>query len=442
MRVAIRKHFTDMVAIVVLAAIGLGTAYYILQQQGFRIPVLQAAPFEIKAAFTDAGGVKPGQNQAVRMAGVRIGEISAVELQEGRAVLTLAIDEEYADRIGADATALLRPRTGLEDMFVDLAPGSERAPRIEEDALIRIGDTLPDVDSEQIFNQLDARTRDYLGILINGGAAGLDGRSDDLRKLYERLEPLHRDLARVNDVVARQRRKVRRLVHNYGQLMGELAQEPAELTSLVRSSNAVFDALASQDADIEEAVRRLPGALRQTESSLARVDTFADRLGPTLESLRPAFRRLDEANASVRALARATTATVRDDIRPFVRRAQPYVRSLRPAAEDLSQALPDLTTSLDELNRLFNMAAFNPGGAEPVAQGGSPREEGYLFWLGWVVHNTNLLFSSSDASGPFRRTVFALDCNSIRALLAAEPVLVEAFGVTQALGLCPTGGGG
>ncbi|MEX2195401.1 MAG: MlaD family protein [Thermoleophilaceae bacterium] len=442
MKVAIRKHLSDMIAIVVLAAIGLGTAYYILQQQGFRIPLIQAAPFEIKAAFSEAGGVKPGQNQSVRMAGVRIGEISGVELQDGRAVVTMAIDQEYADRIGADATALLRPRTGLEDMFVDLAPGSERAPRIEEEALIRIGDTLPDVDSDQILNQLDTRTRDYLSLLVNGGAGGVENRTDDLRDLYRRLEPLHRDLERVNGAVAGQRRKLRRLVHDYGQLTGELAQEPQQLTSLVRSSNEVFDALASQDDDISEAVRRLPGALRQTESALVRVDSFADLLGPTLESLRPAFRELDDANASLRELASETTGTIRDDIRPFVRRAQPYLDDLRPAARDLAGALPDLSESFGQLNRFVNMAAFNPGGAEPVTSG-RVREEGYLFWLAWVAHNTNLLFSASDASGPFRRTAFALDCNSLRELLVIEPLLAEAFGLTNvlgSLGLCPSGG--
>ena len=436
MRLAIVKHFRDFVAIAVLAAIGLGTAYYILQQQDFPIPFVAEEPFEIRAAFEEAGGVKPGQNQSVRMAGVRIGEISDVELEDGRAVLTLALEEKYADRVGRDATALLRPRTGLEDMFVELAPGSEDAPRIERDALILIGNTLPDVDSEEIFNQLDRTTQDYLALLINGGGEALRDRSDELRDLYRRLAPLHRDIGRVNGALARQRRKLRTLIHNYGQLTTELAQEPQELTSLVDSSNAVFEALASQDQNISEAVRRLPSTLRQTESSLARVDDFARLLGPTVESLRPAFRRLDETNVAVRDLARATTGTVRTEIRPFVRAARPYLRDVRPAARDLAAAGPDLTSSLGELNRLTNMAAFNPNGAERPS-GDPRREEGYLFWLGWLAHNTNSLFSTSDASGPFRRVVFSLDCNSITQLLGVEPILAEVFGVTTAIGACP-----
>lgn len=447
MRRVIRKHLRDFVAIAVLAAIGVGTTAYILGEQGARIPFVDEDPFEIRAAFTDAGGVKPGQNQAVQMAGVRIGEIDDVELEDGRAVLTLAIEQRYADRIRRDATALLRPRTGLEDMFVDLAPGSEHAPAIEEDALIRIGDTLPDVDSEEVLNALDRRTRDYLKILINSGGDALDGHGTDVRSLFKRLEPLHRDLERVNSAFARQRRKLRRLVHDYGQLTTTLGREDEELERLVRASASVFDAFASQDVDLERAVARLPGTLRATELSLGRVDRFAGELGPALEALRPPFRRLVGANAALTRLARDTTPTVRSQIRPFIRRARPYLRTLRPGVTDLAAATPDLATSFGQLNRFFNMAAHNPGGAEPLSGDelrDAQRDEGYLFWVAWLAHTSNNLFSTSDAQGPFRRSNFALSCTTARQLVSMEPLVEIGLGLTALLQdtqLCPEAGG-
>lgn len=444
---AIRKHLRDFVAIAALAAIGLGVAAYILGAQGARIPLIEEGPFRIKAAFSEAGGVKPGQNQAVQMAGVRIGEISDMKLEGGRAVLTLAIDKRYADRIHGDATALLRPRTGLEDMFVDLAPGSASAPPIREGALIRIGDTLPDVDSDDILNELDARTRDYLKLLIDGGAGGLDERGTDLRRLFQRLAPLHRDLARVNGAFARQRGKLRLLVHEYGQLTTALAGEDDELARLVRASSEVFAAFASRSTDLETAVARLPGALRQTQSTLAKVDTFAGVLAPTLDSLRPAFGRLDDTNAALTRLARDTTPAIRGEIRPFARRARPYLGVLRPGARDLAAAVPDLGTSFAELNRFFNMASYNPNGAEPVsgdATRNARRDEGYLFWVAWLAHASNNLFSTSDAQGPFRRSNFALSCTTLRQLVSIEPLLEIGLGVTKLLQdtqLCPEAGG-
>ena len=45
------------------------------------------------------------------------------------------------------------------------------------------------------------------------------------------------------------------------------------------------------------------------------------------------------------------------------------------------------------------------------------RQSGYLYWLAWVIENSNSVFSTSDAEGPFRRAVFEMSCNSIHAIL-------------------------
>ena len=442
MKRAILDHARDFTLLIGLLAIGIGVGGYIMHQQGFRFPIVQDERLKLKAEVIDASSVKPGQNQAVRIAFVRVGEITDVQLRGGRAVLTLAIDPEHEDVIRRDASALLRPKTGLEDMFLDIDPGTEGSPPATEGHVIPISNTATDVDSEEVLSALDGDARDYLKLLINGAGGGLRGRSDDLRQVLKRLEPLHRDLARVNGAFARQRRALARLVHNYGELTTALGREDDDLTSLVRASNSVFQAFASQSTDISTAVRRLPGALRATETALARVDPFADLLGPTLDSLRPAFRELDETNPAIRDLARETTPVIRNRIRPFVRRARPYVQDLRPTAVALRRAVPDLNRSVLEFNRFFNMLAHNPNGAEPVSRAG--REEGYLFWLGWLAHNTNSLFSTADASGPFRRANLGLTCETLRGLIASDPLAIDVIGVGDLIRdtrLCPEDGG-
>lgn len=442
MKRAIRAHARDFLLFVTLVLIGLGTTGYIVKKQGLRIPLIEDKPLELKAEVIDAASVKPGQNQPVRIAFVRVGEISKVELKRGVAVLTLAIDREYEGLIREDASALVRPRTGLEDMFLDVDPGTEDAPPAEAGHVIPISNTASDVDSEEILNALDGDARDYLRLLINGAGSGLRGRGDDLRRVLRRLKPLHRDLARVNGAFARQRRSLRRLVHNYGELMTALGDDDRELTSLVRASNAVFEATASQSTDISTTVARLPGALRTTERALAKVEPFANQLGPTLDDLRPSFDELREANPALIDLARTGTPIVRRRIRPFTRRARPYVRDLRPTAVALRRAVPDLNVAFAQLNRFFNMLAYNRDGAEPPSDAG--RDEGYLFWLGWVVHNTNSLFSTSDASGPFRRANVSFTCDTLRALIDENPLAVDVLGAVDLVAdtrLCPKGGG-
>lgn len=444
MRTAIRKHLGDFIAVLVLFTIAIAVTGYILENQRLRFPVIEEKPFQIKAEFSDAQAVLPGQGQTVRVAGVRVGDIAEVDLKDGRAIVTMSLDSEYERLVRADASALLRPKTGLKDMFMELDPGTKAAPLLRENGVIPVENTAPDIDQEEILSVLDSDTRAYLQLLVSGGGKGLAGRGDDLRATFSRLGPLTRDLARVTRAIAERRRNLARLVHNYGRLTNELADKDRELTTLVDASNAVFEAFASEDVNISAAVHKLPSALRQTEATLGKVDTLGRVLGPSLESLRPVFRRLDEANREVLPLAREATPILREQIRPFVRTAGPYIDDLAPAANDLADATPDLEASFHQLNRFFNMAAFNPSGAEALPGDLSQalnRDEGYLYWVAWIAQLTDSIFSTADASGPFRRALFSVSCETLRnSILEEEPALAPIIGVTNFLndpGLCP-----
>ena len=445
MKHAISKHLRDFIAILALFGIAMGVLGYILSQQRLRFPLLEDKPVAYWVELSTAQAVTPGQGQTVRVSGMRVGDVGKVELKEGRARVRMDLDKDFEDLIHADASVLLRPRTGLKDMFLALDPGSPSEPLLEEGETIRINATAPDVNPDEILSVLDADTRDYLKLLINGAGKGLEGRGGDLREVFTRLGPLHRDIAELNELVATRRRNLRRLIHNYGSTVQRLGREDRSLADLVRNSSEVFDKLAREDVQISTAISRLPSTLRQSERTLLRVDDLGDTAGPAFEALRPAIRRLPAANAELRPLAEEIEPVLRTKIRPFVREARPYVRDLRPAAENLRTASPDLRQSFFELNRLFNMAAYNPGGRLGVTgnlEVDRARQEGYLFWLGWLVHNTNSLFATSDAGGPIRRTVQLGSCSTYSALAAANGVttleqILGLQGILTDVGLCP-----
>ena len=444
MRHAISKHMRDFVAIIALATVAFGTAAYILTNQRLRFPLVEDKPFSLKAEFSDAQGVMPGQGQTVRVAGMRIGDIGKVDLENGRAIVHMEIEKEHEKLVHANATALLRPRTGLKDMFIALDPGTKDAPVLKKDAVIPARNTAPDVDADEILRMLDTDTRAYLRLLISGVGKGLSKRGGDLREVFRRLGPLQRDIARLNSAIATRRRNLSRLIHNYGSTVTELAKRDKELSQFVGSSREVFEALASEDQNISLAVSRLPGTLRQAEDTLTTVNTLGRTMGPAFEALRPAVRQLDKTNDQVRPFAREAAPILRTRIRPFVRTARPYIRDLRPAARRLAKASPDLRDSFFELNRFFNIAAYNPGGAEKLT--GDPvqdrqREEGLLFWLAWVSQNSVSTFSTADASGNFRRLILQATCSTFKSLVDEEegPLFEALSGLGPALadpGLC------
>ena len=411
MRRAIRKHLHDFAAILALVVVAIGVSSYILVNQRLTlpgwVPVIGKDFYTITGAFSTAQAVTPGQGQTVQIAGVKVGELSRVRLEEGQAIITMRLDEKYDGRVYRDANALLRPKTGLRDMVVELTPGSRRAGALPEKGRIPISETLPDVNLDEILAGLDADTRDYLRLLLGGGGEGLRDNGVAFRRALKRFEPTGRLLREVNESLATRRSNIRRVIHNFSLLTEELGDKDDEIAQFVDASNAVFSSLASQEANLRATLRGLPTALQSTQEALIGAEALGDAAGPALSALRPAARALGPSLRQSRPFLRATTPVIRDEIRPFTRSAQPFVRELRPTMRDLAAATPDLTSSFGVLNTLVNTLTFNPPG---------PNEEGFLFWAAWANHLTATLFATQDAHGPIRRGVVIISCTSLSIL--------------------------
>jgi phospholipid/cholesterol/gamma-HCH transport system substrate-binding protein len=423
MGTAIREHLRDFLAVFGLVVVGLIATWIVVQNQRLRIPLLEEKPFELKAEMETAQAVTPGQGQTVRVAGVRVGDIAAVEYEDGHAVVTMDIDRKFLP-VYRDATILLRPKTGLKDMFLELNPGTNYQPSSREDEFengdtIPVANTAPDTNVDEILAALDGDTRAYLRLLFTQGGQGIQGRGQELGKLLGSLGPINRGLAHLNTEVAKRKENLRRLIHNMNLLFGTVGQDGEGIRQLVSASNKALGAIARERPDVERTVGLLGPTLRTTRVALEKTDMLATELGPAINSLRPFARKLKPINDSLGKLARDTFKPVKSDIRPFVREARQPVRNLRPAAENLVAATPRLTTMGNKLNKLFNMTAYNPNGQESPGTPG--RDEGYLYWLGWLSHVTNSTFSSQDAHGVYRHIYLVLTCGTAKSILSSSP---------------------
>jgi phospholipid/cholesterol/gamma-HCH transport system substrate-binding protein len=439
MKRAIKNHAGDFAAILVLLVLSVVVAGYILTQERFRFPFIDASPYTLNAQFSTAQAVTPGQGQSVRVSGVYIGQIGAITLKNGVADVQLDISQKYKNLIHTDATALLRPKTGLKDMFVEVDPGSKKAPVAKQGYTIPVANTNPDINVDEILSSLDADSRSYLNLLVNGAGEGLSGKGGtELAQVFERFEPTHRDLAKLNKAVAVRGQDLSQLVNSLQRLNTALSTKQAQIVQLVDASSTVFGAFASQDNNLSQAITLLPGTLRQTSDTLARVQRFAKLLGPTATSLLPAARALPAANRALVALAKPSTPIVKNQIRPFVVAARPLVRNLKPAAVDLSAATPNLTNTFVVLNHFVNMLGYNPGDTE----------HGYLWWLAWLDHNVRTLFSVQDANGIFRPLFLQASCATLAQLIDNLNVggttlgtqiegLMNLTPIVGAAGICP-----
>lgn len=407
----VRRYAWPLAAIVALMLVATVVAAYILAHQRLRFPWEDL--YRIRAEFTSAQAVTPGQGQNVTVAGVTVGEITRVELRDGRAVVTMDMERDKLPRVHADARMLLRPKTGLNDMSIQLDPGRPPAPALGEDDVLSAERTAPNVNPDEVLAALDADTRDYLSIVVNELGRGLHGRGGALRRVLAASRPTLERTRRITRGLADRRAKLRRLVANLRLLARAAAAKDRDLVRVVDAGNAALGAVADAEQPLRASLTRLPGTLQSARAGLASGRRLARELAPTLEALRPAVRRLRPAMVDLRPLLVTAEPMLRRQLRPLVRELRPLVADLRPAVADLNAVTPALTRAFEVLVYTVNELGHNPPGPD----------EGYLFYLAWFAHNANSVLSIEDAHGVAWRGQLITSCSTYAAFPEFAPYL-------------------
>jgi phospholipid/cholesterol/gamma-HCH transport system substrate-binding protein len=416
-----RQDFAAIIALVLGAIVVAG--YILLHQPSF---TLFKDYYTVRAQFSTAAAVTAGQGQSVDIAGVTVGQIGGVTYQDGHAVVTMNIYKQYAP-IYNNATVLLRPRTPLQDMYLALDPGSKSSGAVPEDGMLGVASTQPDINTDQILDSLDADTRNYLLLLLAGGAQLFQNPNDpsagvsqaavnSLRGTFKRFAPLNRDTRTLTTLLSRRSYAISHAINGLQQVTRSLGGVDTQLTSLIKSSNTNFQAISSQDAALESALTLLPGTLQETDNTLTKVTSFSNASTVALHGLLPFAHAFAPALEAARPLFRDTVSVIKSQLEPFAVGVQPVAKVLAPATAKLAVATPKLADSISVLNDLFNELAYTAKG-----------QQSYLFWGSWLSHIAASLTDTQDAQGPIVRGVFMGSCSELQLfevdLVQASPAL-------------------
>jgi ABC-type transporter Mla subunit MlaD len=187
---------------------------------------------------------------------------------------------------------MLRTKTLLGETFVELAPGDEQGPTLEEGGRLPEAQVADSVQLDEIWRTFNARTRDAFRVWMQGTAASLRGRGPDLSATIAELAPFAEETNRLLRVLDSQDQAVRQLVHNGGTVFQALSERQGQLRGLIQNSETVFSTTARRNRELAELFRILPTFQRESRATLARLNRFAGTADPLVQQLRPAAREL------------------------------------------------------------------------------------------------------------------------------------------------------
>ncbi|RHW28524.1 MCE family protein [Nocardioides immobilis] len=323
---------------------------------------------EVVAVFEDASPLVPGN--VVKAAGVDVGEVTDVELEDGAAQVTMRLDARVLP-LHEDATATITTQDLLGERFVRLDRGSPDAPALATPMVIPAGNTARVVDLQDVLNSVDTPASVALAALVTELGEGLRGRGKQADQAIAALAPAMRQTEDLADILNDQNELLTTLVENAEPVARALgADDGRQLDRLVESATTLLAIVASERGSLELALQNLPQTIRSSRAALVELSAAAGPARRTLQSLRPITDDLDDISGELLRFADAADPAL-GALPPVLRKAEdllqeaaPVVAALRPAARDLvpaSSAGARLTTTALSGQSLTDLMEFVKG---------------------------------------------------------------------------------
>ncbi|MFD5176739.1 MlaD family protein [Nocardia sp. NPDC058379] len=224
------------------------------------------------AIFTDATGLRSGDD--VRMAGVRVGRVDAVELDGTLARVRFRVAVEQ--HLYADTTAAITYQNVIGQRYLGLSrPATGSAAELSGGAQIPVERTEPSFDLsgllngfEPLFSGLDPQQVDNVTAAL---VRALQGDAGSLTTLIAQMSTLAQSLAGPDQVLGS-------VIVNLDQVVAHLDTRRAEFGTLLSRTRAIVDGLARHRDELM--------------TTLTEASGVADRMATVVEQDRPALERL------------------------------------------------------------------------------------------------------------------------------------------------------
>ena len=251
------------------------------------------------AAFSEAGGLKA--NDEVRVAGVRVGKVDAVELDGDHVKVTFKV--ESGVDFGKESAASIRIKTLLGSMYLALEPAGSG--QLAEESTIPVERTTSPYDVVEAFAGLaDTSERIDTDQLTQSLSTLADLGRNTPEEFRETLE----GVSAISETLASRDEQINTLLTNLQKVSGVLGDRSDDIVKLMKDGDVLFKALVARRQAIHNLLvststmsRQLTLLIRQSradlEPALSNLDTVVkvllknqDNLDSTLRLMAPFYR--------------------------------------------------------------------------------------------------------------------------------------------------------
>jgi phospholipid/cholesterol/gamma-HCH transport system substrate-binding protein len=193
------------------------------------------------AAFSEGGGIKP--NDEVRIAGVRVGKVTGVDLDGNKVDVTFKVDTP--SKFGSETGAEIKVKTLLGAMFLALKP--EGSGQLAKGSTIPVSRTKSAYDVVQAFSGLANRAE---RIDTDRLAESINTLADLTKDTPVAFQGTLRGLSRLSQTVASRNDQINDLLKNLDSVSGTLADRDEDIVNLMKNSDTLLRALVARRAEV------------------------------------------------------------------------------------------------------------------------------------------------------------------------------------------------
>ncbi|MBC8200226.1 MAG: MCE family protein [Desulfobacterales bacterium] len=254
----------------------------------------RARGYDLNVYFDSATGL--AEDIQVEIAGVEVGRVRKISLENGKALVVLRINSDV--RLRKDAKAVIRTKGILGDKYVELVQGSPSAPLLKEGD--RIVKTVPTTDMDSLMMTLDEvakninRLTDSLANVV-GGEKGEASLSSIIENIKEMVETLNRTVQENNEDVTNIIANLSEFSETLNKIGTTNREDIRGIISNVRKASEKMEVLIAGINDITSKINRGKGSI----GKLVNEEETVNNLNEALASLKTITDKINRGEGSI-----------------------------------------------------------------------------------------------------------------------------------------------